>query len=125
MNEQWFTPDVTLNDGCRSSPTGGGRGASHHKKRRRWHGSRCPHVRHLVQGPGAGLGVLDECLGVQVGRLLAIENSAHLDFKEIGEKEWEGVDRGLGGAQLERTVEAIKRAKTDYFYVAVAGEYQE
>ncbi len=31
----------------------------------------------LVQG--AGLGVLDERLGVQVGGLLSVENSAHLD----------------------------------------------
>jgi hypothetical protein len=33
-------------------------------------------LRLLVES--AGLGVLDERLGVQVGRLLAVENSAHL-----------------------------------------------
>ena len=33
-------------------------------------------LRLLVEG--AGLGVLDERLGVQVGRLLAVENSAHV-----------------------------------------------
>jgi hypothetical protein len=36
----------------------------------------------LVQG--AGLGVLDERLGVQVGGLLSVENSAHLRGRQSG-----------------------------------------
>jgi len=41
-----------FNDGCRSSPTGGGHGASHRTKRRRWRGSRYPRTPGTGRGPG-------------------------------------------------------------------------
>ena len=42
----------TLSGGCRSSPTGGGRGASHRRMRRRWRGNRCPRTPDRERGPG-------------------------------------------------------------------------
>jgi hypothetical protein len=37
---------------CRSNPTGGGHGASHRRRRRRWRGSRCPQTPGRGRGPG-------------------------------------------------------------------------
>jgi len=130
---------VSLSGGCRSNPTGGGHGASHRTRRRRWRGSTArdrtrfsatprdkqSHIAargvqdttavledqsrasrradtlqpkdtmssttfargcgqwgaHGILGllvESAGLGVLDERLGVEVSRLLAVEDGAHL-----------------------------------------------
>jgi hypothetical protein len=53
-----------LSDGCRSSPTGGGRGASHRRTRRRWRGSRCPRTPGTGRGPGCS-GRTPGCTGWQ------------------------------------------------------------
>ena len=53
-----------FSDGCRSSPTGGGRGASHRRTRRRWRGSRCPRTPGTGRGPGCS-GRTPGCTGWQ------------------------------------------------------------